>query len=458
MKTQAERFGLRGGLAVFCLAALMTGCIFSDGGSGDRGQAAAIQGRVQGDIEVAGSASGSGSGWEGAVVTAHEINADGSLDSAHDSVTVNADGSFVLETRRTGDRKWILRARRGAEEWMARFEGRLEAGAERACRPMNLESTVETATWLELQKNENGRDVSWSEVNLAVDAEVAAAAHAAYRGGESARAELVARLAASARAASEARRAFLAEVEAQFEANRRRIDSARAEASVRLDAELHAAAGDTAQAREAERAYLAAFVDAYLKADVQRTRAARAAEASYHAMVRASANLSDSARTAMARNYARILVIASDTAVRNEFREAGAAETRIQVVAQASGRFRASVDTARARHSIDSAMARFRADVRAAFMDTAGHSDSLGVLVTVAAQTTVSNLLDSLSSSLQVQVNGSADGQAVGEAYADKHAAAQAQLSTQFSVVSGEKETEAASNLFAFLSVRSGND
>jgi hypothetical protein len=260
------------------------------------------------------------------------------------------------------------------------------------------------------------------------------------------------------RAASRARRAFLAEARAQYEANRARIDSARAEASLAFDASLHAAEGDTTESRAAERANLAATQNAYLRAGVKRTDYARSSEASYHAMLRGSLMLSDSARTAMARNYARVLVIASDTAMRDEFRQAGASSARLDLVAQASARFHAAVDSSRSRSSMDSAVARFRADVRAVFTDTSGSDASFNGFAGVIAQVAVTTLLDSLSTSLQAQIALSGEGESVGQAYAETHAEAQAELQTRLSAVGEEDEASAAANVMAFLLVRSSHN
>jgi hypothetical protein len=443
-------------LALMGLASIaMTGCIMSGKDSGS-GNEAVVQGRLQGDAEVSGS--GQSSGWENTMVTSHEVNADGSLSAAMDSTRANGDGTFSLETHSTGHHVWILRARRGTDEWMTRFEGDLSAGVERTSRPMNLQSSTEASTWLELQKTSEGREVSYSEVNLAIDADVAASGRGAYRGGESARNELSARLAASVKAASQARRAFLAQAEAQYESNRSRIDSANASASLAFDASLYAAGNDTGASSAAERTYMNAMLSAYLQGNVQRTDYARSAEASYHAMVRASASLSDSSRTAMARNYARVFAIASDTATRDESSDAGASSSRRQLLIQASARLEAWVDSANSRSSIDTAIVRFRNDARTAFTDSSGSDAMFSGFVGILGSLTVTNLFDSLSASLQTQLNASADAQSMGQAYAQSQANARASILAQLSSVNNGDRAKATANLMAFLMVRSNHN
>jgi hypothetical protein len=439
-------------LALGCAA--LTGCMSDSGNNADETLAARIQGQIQGDIEVSGS--GSTSGWEGTVVTAHSINQDGSLGAAQDSTTARASGSFVLETSARGSQEWILRARRGSEEWMTRFQGNLEADKTEDARPLTLESTLEAAVLLELEKTAEGREVHSSEVNLALDAKAAASARNAYRGAESARNVLVANLAASVKAASRARRTFLESADSLYEQHRSQIESARVQAEVAFNASLYAANGDTGAVRNAERAFVSAMVDAYLKADVKRTEYARSSEAAYHAFVRASLLVTDSARTATARNYARVLAIASDTAMRNEFREAASSQTRLQLVTEAGARFRASVDTAGTRARLDSAVSRFRSEVRTAFNNTS--DTGFTVFANVISQLTVTSLLDSLSASIMTDIGVSTEGNSVGEAYADAHLAARAQLLTRFKAANNdEAKAKAAANVMAFVSVRSAN-
>ncbi|MCD6023878.1 MAG: hypothetical protein K0Q91_794 [Fibrobacteria bacterium] len=441
--------------------AALTGCFSESGNNPPDGVSASIRGTIQGDVE-AGASGSSGSGWEGAVVTSHSILADGSLGAAEDSTTASANGSFTLVTEASGHQERILRARRGATEWMARFDGTLEEGETENCRPLNLESTLESAVYLELKKSAEGREVHSSEVNLAIDAEASASGSGAYRGTESQRAVLIASLAASVKAASRARNGFLAASDSLYNSYKAAIETERARAEAEFNASLHAAAGDTAEARKAQRAYVNAVVNAYLKANVKRTHYARAAEASYQAALRASLLISDSTRTRLARNYARVLVIASDTAMQHEFREAGSSQARLDLVAAAGLRFRTAVDTAGTRARLDSAVSRFRAEVRAAFNATTTGADTAGfnLFGAVSSTTGMNTLYNSLTTSLHaVLVGSSSDGEDVGEAYATAQASAQVSLQTAITAQNqNQDKARAAANLIAFISVHSSSN
>jgi hypothetical protein len=442
-------------LAFGCLA--LAGCnTDSSNDPNTDADRAVIAGRVQGDIEASGSGTASGSGWENTLITTHTVNVDGSLSAAKDSGNANADGTFSLETAFEGSQDLIVRARREGTEWWLRLKDTLEAGETSTTRPLNLESTLETAVWIELQKSTEGRAVHTSEVTVAIDAQAAAKARGAYRGAESARSALVAGLAASIRAAADARRAFLAAADTQYTARRDAILAARAQAEAQLNASLIAAGNDTAAARSAHRVFVNAYVKAYTDASIQRTNLARSSEAAYQASVRASSQLSDSARTAFARNYARILVIASDTAMRHEFRNAGAAQARLQLVADAGARFRASVDTASTRARIDSAMARFRSDVKAAYNNTA--DTTFNVWTAITSQVTVGAFLSGLATSINTTLGATVNGEAVGQVNGQKHAEARTDLVTRFSAVNSNRDqAKAAANVGAFLWVYGSN-
>jgi len=449
------------GAALGC--ASLTGCFSDSGNNSSGGNTASIRGDVQGDVEQTSSGSGSTSDdWSGTVVTSYVLNADGSMSAAEDSTTTDAQGHFTLtvNAQNTGER--IVKARRGTTEWMTHVQGNLQADQTANSRPLNLESTLEAAVYLETRKTSEGRQVSSSEVNLAVDASVAASATGAYRGTQASRDSLVARLSYSIQQANKAREAYFAAADSAWAAHRADADSARVRAEADFNASLYAAGRDTGSARQAERAYLNAVVNAYLSAHVDRTSHARAAEASYQAFVRASAQVSDSARTRVARSYARVVAVASDTAMRSNFNTAGGSSSRVNLVVQAGTKFRSSVDTANSRDALDSAMARFRTQVRAAFSDSSASSDtgSFHLFANVFAALNITTLINTTNATLQTSLTAAGTrGDSVGQAFANAHLAARATMQSSVASQNGgnQGEARAAADLMAFLSVKSNS-
>jgi hypothetical protein len=427
-------------------ATTLTGCL-SDSGNNSNDVSGVLRGRLQGDANGV-----SATAWAGTSVTTHTVSADGTLSAAVDSVSAETDGSFTISG--AGAKEWIIRARRADTVWMARYDGTLVDGQTEEARPLNLQTTVEAAVWLELKKSVEGREVLTSEVDLAIDAATAASARAEYRSNATVSNSLVGRLATSIKAASRARHAYLTSGDSLYTSKRASIDSARSAAEDTLTASLYTAAADTAQIHAAERAYVSATVNAYVGAGVGRVAYARSSEASYHAMLRNSTLLTDSARTTVARNYARILVMASDTAMRSEFRAAGSSLVRSTLVSTAGATFAAAVEAAPSRAQIDTAVVRYRTGVRTAFNSIS--DTTFNIFKTVASEIAVTSMTDSLSLSLTNVVGASSTGEAVGTAYATAQLSAQSSLRTRIETVNtDDAQARAAAYVLAFLSVRS---
>lgn len=437
MRTRRTRHALYG-LMAGCML-LTTGCFST--GSDDKDEGAAIAGVVQGDESAA--AGKSSAEVEGAVVTVHEVGLDGALGPVVAQGETDAQGAFNVKTDLRGARTLIVRAAHEGKVWKARLKDELREGASHWSRPLNLESTIEADVWLELQKTAPGRSVYSHEVAAAVDADVAASLRADYREADSAaRARVAARVAHVARAASQARAGAMAAVAEHVEEAVRKGQEAEAELRVRL----HEAKRDTAKIREAREAFLRTVAEAHLEAEVKAAMYARASEAAYHAAVRAADTLSDSARTAFARNSARVLAIASDIALQAHFRAAQASEAQVNNLAEAGARFRAEVEAAASREACDSAFAEYRTEARESF------DDAFAALATTLES--VSAALDSLSGVLGVQVGASTGDREMGEAYIAIHLQAHSAVLAVLMAMDDEAEAEAVADAVAYLSVR----
>jgi hypothetical protein len=114
------------------------------------------------------------------------------------------------------------------------------------------------------------------------------------------------------------------------------------------------------------------------------------------------------------------------------------------------------VDTASTRARIDSAMARFRSDVKAAYNNTA--DTTFNVWTAVTSQLAVGAFLNGLAASINTTLGATVNGETVGQVNGEKHAEARADLVTRFSAVNGSREkAKAAANVGAFLWVHGSN-
>ena len=421
-------------------AILITSCVFDSNTRTNTEGTVSIAGTVEGD--------GGAGNFEGAVVTAYNLSADGSLGSAVAQTNVDAQGSFQFKTDLQGPLEWIVLCRQAGQEWEARFEGTLESGDTATVRPLNLESSIESEVYLELKKTPAGREVKPAEINLAIDGKVAAASRAEFHGSEEAKAGLIAHLSHAIQAGSQARAAYLAQASAQYTANRDSVDQALIEAETRFDLALQAAHGSANQIQEAEKTYAQAVASAYIHAGAQGTAYARSSEAAFTATVNASSELSDSVRLAVARNCAKTLAVASDLALQTQFQIVGATETQTGALGEAGAKFYADVEASASVSSCDSALNNYRAEAQAAFDSS---------FVEIAAKTEqVDSALQSISATLTAEVQSETQAEAVGEAYADAHAEAQAQVETvlQTQTTSNATQASAAADVTAFLAVK----
>jgi hypothetical protein len=420
---------------------LSTGCMLSS----ETEAQVEIAGVLQGDAQGSALAK-SATEVEGAIVTAHEVSVNGVVGPAVAQSQTNAQGAFTLKTNLKGARKLIVRAVHSGTEWSAHFEGTLTSTAPAHTRPLNLESSVAAAVWLELQKTPEGRTVHSSEVTVAVDADVALAARGAFRGSDTARARILTHLATVVEEGSKAREAVTVAVYARAQAAQER-----ASAEAAFEASLRAAGTDTAAIRAARKTFVRAVLDADAHAGLDVVIQARSREAAYHALVFACEreNLSDSARAALTRNAAKILASASDAALQAQFTAAGAAEARIEDVAEAGAAYEAAISVAATQAACDTAIGRYRAAMRA-------HFDSAFVSVSVAVNA-VASTIDSISVALDADVTAEAGSQGVGEAYAEAHAEARARVIVALAAVSDQAKAAATADVVAFLQVHAGS-
>jgi hypothetical protein len=452
MKTQTPHhktssfLGLAKGsvLAGLALGTLLmsTGCMLSS----DTEAQAEIAGVLQGDAATGTMLGKSATEVEGAIVTAHEVSVNGVVGPAVAQSQTDAQGAFTLKTNLKGARKLIVRAVHSGTEWSARFEGTLSSGTSAQTRPLNLESSVAAAVWLELQKTPEGRTVHSSEVTVAVDADAAVAARAAFRGSDTARARILVHLAKVVEEGSKAREAVTTAIYARAQAAQARV-----EAEAAFEASLRAAASDTAAIRAARKAFVRAVLDADVDAGLDVVIEARSREAAYQAIVIASAHaqISDSARAALSRNAAKILASASNSALQAQFTVAGAAEARIEDVAEAGATFEAAIAAAVSPAACDSALRHYRNEVRA-------HFDSAFTGLSVALEQ-VSSAMDSMSVALDAGVKSDAGSEAVGEAYAEAHAEARARVILVVAALVEQKKASATADVVAFLQVHAGS-
>ncbi|MBW8887098.1 MAG: carboxypeptidase regulatory-like domain-containing protein [Fibrobacteres bacterium] len=358
-----------------------------------------VNGRVQGDGAMHKlSASGAGStGVEGAVVTVARVNADGSLRTVSTAeVKTDAQGHFSVRAVADGSRELIVRAKQAGQEWKAVVSAKAENGKTVACRPLDMESSLEADVLTQARAGQAGGTASFVDVAVLIDADVAAQAEAKPE----AKADFEAFLAAQIRTEAKVRGEAL--MTGAAKASQAQIDNAeeaRLEAEAKLESDLNASADLSAAARaNLEAGFKQAEHQAWIDAGLTLEAATVARESCYQAMVKtgAQASVDADAKALWLRKIALEHASEIEIAVDAGLQAKGGNAVQVNGAAAAGAALVASLKSAGSETSIDSAFLAFRsscsamqieipglAPVSHAGSDTTGSQGQAGVEATV---------------------------------------------------------------------------
>lgn len=268
------------------------------------------------------------------VVTAAYVTANGNVESISNTETeVDASGNFELQVDAEAYQNIVVEAKSGTESTMGFVGGSVENGSEYSIKPIDAESNAETMVYAELVANTGSESVSKAEIEAVVTAESAAEVN-------SSSATIIA---ASLKKGAEVRAAYFQnKFNAESEVKLNAIIYEMAQAQASLEAKL--LASNTAESET--NAYLEFeqdFFTAYLEADSDATIAAKAAEMWSRALLEGTANASAEAKASASVQSSVVLAHLLEMAIEAEARAAGASETTISAVAQASVELRNSL-------------------------------------------------------------------------------------------------------------------
>ena len=380
---------------------LLAACDSSVTSSGNAGQSG-VAGRMQGDNT---SAKIAASTIDGVVVTAFAINSDGSQGTLIAKDTTDALGNFQINSSLTGTQNWMIVATQGTMQWMTRFNGTLSSASMDTTRPINLESTLLTQVYLNLQKTTSGKAVTSGEITAAIDANVATSLSSQYESDDStSRVILISHLSNEIVNQSQARTTYMTNAYALYTTDVTTASTTVQQAEANLNVALYKANGSVAQAKVAETAYLQAMIAAFGKSDSVSMSYARANEAAYHATLTTAtaAYTADSSLNSLRRRALHITAVAVDTAMQREFKRANASSAQLTALMTAGTTFKTLVDTSRTEVSRDSLASHYRAAVRALFLSQGATADSAFISIKALADTgALATFLHTYATSLQ---------------------------------------------------------
>lgn len=344
---------------------------------------------------------------EGAVVTAANLEANGSLTELDGQATTDVEGRFALDVDGAADLVVLTAEKGDFRSQVLVFRGSDDSGTVRTI-PMTSESEAEAAVYVEtVAEGIAGDEMTIADVAAYVNQELAVE----WESGATTTAEIVAALKAAARAEAEY---FGEDEEAEVDADALRRGKRRS--FLTLQADLNAAVTTSAQAAAIsalERALVAAYTDAGVSLEAQ----AKARQANRAALVRFSNASSSQARFAL-RQQAEILTsLATAHAIEAAFEAEGASQARLNSLAEARGSLLAGLRATSSDEEIVEVRAEYDSQVEGEVMAEINiDAILLGLVETVLA--TAKATLDS-------SVDAAASAGAVASAYATYFAAAE---------------------------------
>jgi hypothetical protein len=393
------------GSALLLVTLTIAGC--DSNGSVNSGGVVTFEGRV---TDMSGFAKRSE--IDGAVVTASNIESDGSLKSLSGEATTDASGNYKLSVEGAG-KLTVLTADKADFHSRVLVADDLDGGGTVRTMPMTTESEAEAAVYLESGTSGSAADViAPADVAAYVNGRLAGE----WKSGGATTAEIEAAIMAEKRTESEY---YNQDDDTEIDANKARDEEHGS--FLTLEGELNAAADVTAR-KTAIANFEAAMVKAYSDAGVSWAVQAKARRAGYTALLKFFGGTSAEARFAL-RQQAEILTsLATAQAIEAAFKAKGASETRLNALAQLRVKLTAALRNASSENDLTEAESEYESGVKTEVMAELEIDATLLAAVESALAPVEATLVASVASA------GSAGG--VASAYSTFYTTAQASART----------------------------
>jgi hypothetical protein len=279
-------------------------------------------------------------GISSAVITVGKIQSNGTLTIVSSTaVQTDMNGHYVVEVNVTNERNLVVVATKGTLELKAVVSAEVRANTTIQAPPMTVQSTVEADVFIQIAATGNPNFVTIADVRSSIDAFVASD----VKGNNSA----IVALATAISAEAQARAHALAT--AEIGATQEQIDHARSasvDATVALDAALHASWNNPPGSRAALEVFYQATINAYVNNGIDIEKYARARVASIRAMLQWSSQLSTEVRFHLEQRAAYVRALLMDHVSQLEFQALSAGQTQMSAVVSAGATLKASISAA----------------------------------------------------------------------------------------------------------------
>ncbi|MCF7808948.1 MAG: hypothetical protein K9M49_04740 [Candidatus Marinimicrobia bacterium] len=335
-----------------------------------------------------------------------EVQADGSMKLAsRDSVTVNADGTFELETQATNDEYLVVVVDNGQDQKKSTVNKPPHGERPVYTKPVNDESTEESNTWMQVIAEGKTEAVTYSDIDMLIDSDVAAQ----IKAGNVSSADIAMQIETS----NESRKQILVDdFEATTTAQLDATVTAQANAQADLDEALYSANSE-AEIQAALQAQWAAYVQAYEDAGVDASmyaKAEQAAVASGEHEMSASGQANAQARFELKQRTRMRLANMLQASVAAGFEALDADTVQINSATQAGLNLQADLNAAQSTQEITAAFQTYHDSIIAGLSTSFGLESNLissidaGINGTTGLKATLSSSL-SITTSTQAIIN-----------------------------------------------------
>lgn len=277
-------------------------------------------------------------GVQGATVIMAQVQGDGSLKTVStQSVQTDANGKFVVETDVVSEKNLVVVATKGSMEWKAVVSAEVKGGETVYSQPLNSESTAEAEVYARLKAAGKTEVVSQADVQLYLNADIAAQ----IKGNASLEDQFISSLEARSQASVQAcSNSNFGITSSQLQA----IASAKAAAQVSYEAALYNSTSAAAESA-AFMSYQKAIIAAYTSANVSVETYAKLSDICSKAYLNASAGMSTQLSFACAKSDYIAASLILQQAIEAKFQSIGATSAQTSTVVAAGVSLSASIES-----------------------------------------------------------------------------------------------------------------
>ncbi len=355
---------MRASLIIIIMAFAGFGCSTNSSDSGS----ATINGSVEGNSQKQKAAV---TNVEGAVVTAAKVTANGSIETIKGAETqTNASGEFTLDVDVESAQHILIVAEKEGTEWKGFLTAAAENGNTIQLKPLNSETTAESAVYTEIVSSAKADIVQKSDIEAVVTAEIASEINGQLMATETVAAALV--------KSAEARVEFYSErFQNKSEAKLKKTYELLAEAQLRLESELAATASAEARS-EAYDVFVESTANAYINAGLTASEAAEVLDIWARMAVNSMATVSSDVKNETRKQTSLIAAIAIDLAVQAEAEAANMEESTTQAIINAGTELRTAINAgAGVKADIEAAFESYHEEVKTAMENDASFNASV---------------------------------------------------------------------------------